>query len=118
VLHALPRVFVDFLCLIMKSRARCFADEGESKRFSEQVPPTAAQLILCVSCSRLQWRDGLQQLPLHDILRKFAADLVSKGKLQSVGAAMEMDRCSGFVPALVSCLYCFNCSPAGWSLRW
>jgi hypothetical protein len=42
----------------------------------------------------LQWRDGSKQMPLDDILRKFATDLAGKGKVKSAQAAMDMNRCT------------------------
>ena len=75
-------------------RARCFADEAESQRFSEQVAQRAACVYdrMLAADERLQWRDGSRQMPLDDILRKFAADLTAKGKVKSVQAAMDMNR--------------------------
>jgi hypothetical protein len=49
---------------------------------------------------RLQWRDGSKQMPLDDILRKFAADLAAKGKVKSVQAAMDMNRCVALCSAI------------------
>ena len=43
---------------------------------------------------RLQWRDGSKQMPLDDILQKFAEDLAAKGKVKSAQAAMGMNRCA------------------------
>lgn len=42
----------------------------------------------------LQWRDGSKQMPLDNILQKFAEDLAAKGKVKSAQAAMGMNRCA------------------------
>jgi len=53
----------------------------------------------CVRLRRaLQWRDGSKQMPLDDILRVFAGALAAKGKVESVQAAMGMNRCGTSIP--------------------
>jgi hypothetical protein len=60
-------------------------------------------VIVCGRVIRacLQWHDGSKQMPLDDILRKFATDLAGKGKVKSAQAAMDMNRCAQ-LPAAIS----------------
>jgi hypothetical protein len=85
------------------NRARCFADEAESKRFNAQVCGVLPVHVQVTWHMLMQWRDGSKQMPLDEILGKFAADLAGKGKVKSAQAAMDMNRCTHPSPPSLNC---------------
>lgn len=79
-------------------RARCFKDEEEAEDFRNHIT------------------DESRELPLDEILTRFATDLVAKGKVASVEAAMAMPRLD--FSLLIMDTYVKYPMPVGLSFPW